>query len=162
MDSEALSFPDASFDAVTCRIAPHHFLDVPAALREIARVLRPGGHFALEDSIAPPDPALDSFINEVEKLRDPTHVRSYTEAEWRFMLEAAGLEIRSSQPNRKSHDIPEWIERSDIGPDATERVYDAFAAAPPAARQHFNIHYQNGRATTFTDDKLIFRADKPS
>ena len=32
-------------------------------------------------------------VEEAEKLRDPTHVRNYTEAEWRELLESAGLEV---------------------------------------------------------------------
>ena len=40
-DVEALSFADASFDAVTVRIAPHHFLDIAKALSEVAHVLAP-------------------------------------------------------------------------------------------------------------------------
>jgi ubiquinone/menaquinone biosynthesis C-methylase UbiE len=161
MDVDVLGFGDESFDVVTCRIAPHHFLDVERALQEIARVLCPGGQFGLEDSYAPADAGLDRFINEVERLRDPTHVRSYTEAEWRDMLRAAGFEIVRLEYHRKTHDVAEWIERSAIDQAAADRVYAAFAAASPQAREHFRIEYdEDGRALSFTDDKLILRADK--
>src|SRR4029079_13525729 len=91
MDVEDLAFPDASFDGVTCRIAAHHFHNVDRAIAEIARVLRPGGRFVLEDSMSPHNPVLDRFLNGVETLRDPTHIRSYTEIEWRSLIDAAGL-----------------------------------------------------------------------
>lgn len=42
-DAGALPFPDASFDRVTCRFGVMYFPDVPQALREVRRVLRPGG-----------------------------------------------------------------------------------------------------------------------
>ncbi|MGI8855261.1 MAG: class I SAM-dependent methyltransferase [Thermomicrobiales bacterium] len=42
-DVAALPFPDASFDRVTCRFGVMYFPDVPHALREVRRVLRPGG-----------------------------------------------------------------------------------------------------------------------
>jgi ubiquinone/menaquinone biosynthesis C-methylase UbiE len=160
MDVEALDFPDESFDVVTCRIAPHHFLDVQQAVQEMARVLRPGGQLGLEDSVAPPVSSLDRFINQVETLRDPTHVRSYTEDEWRSMLEAAGLEIRAAEPHHNTHDVAEWVERSGIGAEAVERVYAAFGAASPAARRHFNLGFNQSRVVSFIDDKVIFRADK--
>ena len=160
MDCEALSFPGESFDAVTCRIAAHHFLDVEAAVREVYRVLRPGGRFGLEDTTSPADPDLDRFLNEVEKLRDPTHVRNYTDMEWRSMLEAAGFAVKSVQLYRKTHGVAEWIERSGVDRDATERVYAAFAAAPVAAREYFEIAYDGGRAVRFTADQMIFRADR--
>ncbi|HEY7909293.1 MAG TPA: class I SAM-dependent methyltransferase [Thermomicrobiales bacterium] len=42
-DAEALPFADASFDCVTCRLGVMYFADVSRALREVRRVLRPGG-----------------------------------------------------------------------------------------------------------------------
>lgn len=42
-DAEALPFPDASFDLVIGHAVIHHLPDVPAALAEAFRVLRPGG-----------------------------------------------------------------------------------------------------------------------
>ena len=161
MDCEDLDFPDATFDAVTSRIAPHHFLDITRAIREIARVLRPGGQLALEDSCVPADPELDRFLNDVEKLRDPTHVRSYSEREWREMLEAAGFTLRTSRMYRKTHAVAEWVERSGIGQVAQDRLYAAFGASSPAARAYFYIQYDGEGAVRFTDDKLILRADLP-
>ena len=51
--AESLPLPDASVDLVVSTMSFHHWGDQAAALREIARVLRPGGHFILVD-IAPP------------------------------------------------------------------------------------------------------------
>jgi ubiquinone/menaquinone biosynthesis C-methylase UbiE len=45
-DAEALPFADASFDRVTCRFGVMFFPDVAVALREIHRVLKPGGRAA--------------------------------------------------------------------------------------------------------------------
>lgn len=42
-DLAALPFPDGAFDAIHARVALHFVPDVPAALRELRRVLRPGG-----------------------------------------------------------------------------------------------------------------------
>ncbi len=77
-DAELLSFADGSFDRVTCRIAPHHFPNMALAVREAARVLKPGGLFLLIDCMAPDDPELDAFDNTVEKWRDQSHGRSCT------------------------------------------------------------------------------------
>lgn len=160
MDAHALPLPDACFDGVTCRIAPHHFHALGRAVAEIARVLRPGGRFALEDSCAPADPELDRFVNAVERLRDPTHVRAHSEREWRAMLENAGLRVLASEIHRKTHAIEPWMERSGLDEAGRERVREAFRAAPEAARAHFALELEDGRPVRFTDDKLLLVAEK--
>src|SRR5436190_10801514 len=60
-DAEQLPFADGTFDRVTCRIAAHHFPNVAQFVREVARVLKPGGIFLLIDCMAPSDPELDAF-----------------------------------------------------------------------------------------------------
>jgi len=47
--AEALPFPDESFDVVTTTLSFHHWSDQREALREVRRILRPGGTFALAD-----------------------------------------------------------------------------------------------------------------
>ncbi len=160
MDVEALQFPDAVFDAVTCRIAAHHFLDCQKAVREMARVLKPGGRMVIEDNSVPEDPELDRFLNTVERIRDATHLRSYNEAEWRQMLAAAGLEVRHSRVHRVPHEIAGWLDRAGMDAAGKERVYAALAAASPAARRHFEIIGEADRPTFFSDDKLILLAVK--
>jgi ubiquinone/menaquinone biosynthesis C-methylase UbiE len=47
--AESLPFADASFDAVVTTISMHHWVDPAAGLRELARVLRPGGRAVIVD-----------------------------------------------------------------------------------------------------------------
>jgi ubiquinone/menaquinone biosynthesis C-methylase UbiE len=82
--AEDLPFADGSFDVVVTRIAPHHFDDVAAAVAELARVS--GNLVVVEDTLY-----VSEQVEQAEKLRDPTHVRSYSEHEWRAFLEEAGL-----------------------------------------------------------------------
>ena len=92
--AEALPFGDAQFDLVTCRIAPHHFLNMPQFLSETARVLKPGGLFVLVDTAVPDDaPDAAAWQNAVEVMRDPSHVQNYTQSEWRQLTEAEGLTV---------------------------------------------------------------------
>lgn len=162
MDVESLSFAAGTFDVVTCRIAAHHFLDPVKAAKEIARVLKKSGRFALEDSCAPDDPALDRFINHVEALRDPTHVRAYSKREWYDMLEAAGFEILTASMYRKTHDVADWIGKCAPGVNDPEKVYAALAAAPHAAGDYFDLKFQGNRAISYTDDKILILAAKVS
>jgi demethylmenaquinone methyltransferase/2-methoxy-6-polyprenyl-1,4-benzoquinol methylase len=52
-DCTALPFPDAVFDGLVCGYALRNFSDLPAALAETARVVRPGGRLAMLEVDAP-------------------------------------------------------------------------------------------------------------
>ncbi len=159
-DVEALAFEAATFDAVTCRIAPHHFFDIEKAIAEIARVLKPGGVFVLEDSFSPQAKRLDRFINTLEKLRDPTHVRAYTRREWRRMLIDAGFNVVRMENYRKTHDIEEWMTNSGCSDELKTSVRAMFIQAPAAALEHYEIQIEDGKPVKYTDDKFIVKAVK--
>lgn len=156
--AEGLPFPARRFSAVTCRVAAHHFRNVPAFLRAAHRVLERDGLLVLEDSVAPEDAGLDRWVNRVERWRDPAHVRSYTAAEWWTMLRGSGFEIRASRLFRRRLDYTAWIERQDPSPDRRRRLDRAFRKAPPAARNAFGIRVRQGNPTSFTLPKLLVRA----
>ncbi|KXK23418.1 MAG: Methyltransferase type 11 [Chloroflexi bacterium OLB15] len=82
-DAENLPFVENSFDLITCRIAPHHFPEPFRFVQEVARCLKPGGVFILQDLTVPDDEQAARFINSFERLRDPSHARMYAEYEWR-------------------------------------------------------------------------------
>lgn len=159
-DVEALAFSDASFDAVTCRIAPHHFLDIKKALAEIARVLKPAGVFVLEDSFSPQSKRLDRFINTLEKLRDPTHIRAYTKREWSRMLIEAGFKVARMENYRKTHNIEDWMSNSGCSEELKSSVRAMFVQAPAAAHDHYAIEIEDGKPIRYTDDKVIVKAVK--
>lgn len=119
-DAMQLPYEDDSFDVVTCRVCAHHFADPVAAVRETARVLKPGGRFLLVDSVAPEDPAEDTFFNAIELLRDRCHVRNYRVSEWLHMLRAAGFEAEHLDTFAVPLEFEEWVER--IGTPEAERA----------------------------------------
>lgn len=113
--AEALPFANGSFDVVACRIAAHHFDDVAAAVREMARVTR--RLVVIEDTLY-----ADEQVEAAERLRDPTHVRSYTEAEWRTYVTEAGLEIERVEHFPKRHFLGPWLERTGCVGQTAEQV----------------------------------------
>jgi ubiquinone/menaquinone biosynthesis C-methylase UbiE len=159
-DAESLPFAPASFDRVSCRIAPHHFPDLSAAVGEMLRVVKPGGLVGIIDSVVPDDPALDAFLNGIEKVRDPTHVRSCRVDEWTGILEQAGLFLLHVSRAWKEHAFAEWVTRTGQPPDVQREVESLFLSAFPRAREYFRIRIENGRVVSYSDEKGIFVGKK--
>jgi ubiquinone/menaquinone biosynthesis C-methylase UbiE len=102
---EDLPFAAASFDVVACRVAAHHFDDVEKAVFEMARVSR--DRVIVVDNLF-----LDERAEEADRVRDPSHVRNYTEQEWRELFEAAGLRIEEVRRSPKPIEVEPWLERA--------------------------------------------------
>jgi ubiquinone/menaquinone biosynthesis C-methylase UbiE len=155
-DAERLPFRTASFDRVVCRIAPHHFPDVRAAISEMVRVTRPGGKVGIIDSVVPQDPALDAFLNGVEKVRDPSHVRSYLLEEWVTFFKEAGLSLLHVSCAWKEHPFPEWVSRTGRPEVVQRQVEEMFLTAFPRARDFYRVRTVEGRVVSYSDEKGIF------
>lgn len=159
-DVEALPFADGAFDAVTCRIAPHHFADVPAAIREVRRVLSRRGSFLVQDILGHDDPEAHAFITEVERRRDPSHVRAYRVEEWRAFLGAAGLTVVDEARVRKVRLWDDWTGRMRMSADA-KRELEAFVhGAPERCRAEFDFTLAGDAIESFTDRMILLRADR--
>ena len=160
-DAEALPFPEADFDLVTTRIAPHHFPNPRQYVREVARVLRPGGLFVLDDNMAPADQDLDLFQNRFEQWRDPGHVRNNTIAEWSTWMRDAGLLVEHVEPLQiKRYEFAGWTEQMRM-PAAERDALEAWLlAAPPRCAEFFQIVVADGRVQSLTGRYGIIVARK--
>jgi SAM-dependent methyltransferase len=137
--AEHIPFDDGAFDVVVTRIAPHHFQDVRAAVAEMERVSN--RLVVVEDTL------FSSEAHEqAEKLRDPTHVRNYTEDEWRTFLADAGLEVEQVERFEKEHPLEDWLARTGCTGEEAKRVRELLADR------------MNEDGTAWTDTKLVIRA----
>ena len=159
-DVEALPFQNASFGVVTCRTAAHHFPAILPALREIARVLKPGGSLLLQDILGHDDRELAAFILEVEKRRDPSHVRSLPQREWVAFLKAVGMTVIDEGMVSKVRLWEEWTERMRMSPEAKADLEGFVLAAPARCREAFRFTIERGRIESFTDRMILLRADR--
>jgi len=110
--AEALPFADGHFDAVLCRFTAHHWADLHAGLSEARRVARAGALLAFIDTVAPDSRAADTHLQTIEYLRDPSHVRNYTQGELQAVLEQAGFAIDSMARRPLRMGFAEWTERT--------------------------------------------------
>lgn len=159
-DAEALPFKDESFGVVTCRIAAHHFPELLAPLRQVVRVLRRGGSFLVQDILGHDDAELAAFVLEVEKRRDPSHVRAFRQLEWTAFLRAVGLTVIDEAVMRKARPWDEWTGRMRMSPSDRRALEKFILSAPARCREAFEFQTQGDRIISFTDRMLLLRADK--
>jgi len=138
--AESLPFTDGAFDVVACRLAAHHFDPAQAAVAEMARVSR--RLVVLEDTLF-----VDDLVHEAELLRDATHVRQYTRAEWRALCDAAGLRVLAEAEFPTIHPMDEWLRATGCEGEAAAHVRELLA------------HVSAADGGTWTDTKIVFKAE---
>ena len=157
-DAEHLPVADASIDLITCRYAAHHFPRPAIAVREWARVLVPGGQLLLADVVSPDDLATDTVLNAAEVLRDPSHVRDHTVAQWFAMLEEAGFVADDLGRFPLRLEFASWTERMRTPAPVAAQIRALFAAAPATVRETLRVEDDG----TFTVPVALLRGSLPS
>jgi SAM-dependent methyltransferase len=152
--AEHLPFEDETFDFVASRFSAHHWRDFDAGLREARRTLKRGGRAAFVDVVAPGQALFDTHLQAVELLRDHSHVRDYTSAQWLDTLGRAGFTVDACRTWRLRMDFPVWIARMQT-PDENVRAIRALQnAASTETKAHFAIETDG----SFSLDMLMIEA----
>jgi ubiquinone/menaquinone biosynthesis C-methylase UbiE len=150
----SLPFADAAFCMVITRFSAHHWLDVPTALREVRRVLKPNGVFVIIDITAPETPLYDTTLQAVELLRDGSHVREYRPSEWRQMLDEAGFTSERAGDWKLTMQFDDWTARMRTPTERITAIRSLLRSAPQETRSYFTVQPDD----SFTIDSTLFRA----
>lgn len=159
-DAETMPFAAEAFDWICCRIAAHHFPSPDAFVRESARVLAPGGCFALLDNVAPEQDAADRLYNEIERRRDPSHYRAWKKSEWLRRVELAGLRVEQLAQSRKTFRFDAWCDRMSVPADERARLEADMLNQPEAMRRALGVQTSDGRLVSFEGDYMLLKARK--
>lgn len=151
---EKLPFADASYDMLGCRYSAHHWQDVDTGIAEARRVLKKGAPAFFVDVIAAETPLLDTHLQCVELLRDTSHVRNYSQAEWRTKLTRAGFRIDQVTTWRVRMEFPVWIARMATPAPLATAIRMVQDSAPVEVRRHFAIEPDG----SFMLDMALFEA----
>ncbi|KER87448.1 SAM-dependent methyltransferase [Xanthomonas arboricola pv. celebensis] len=149
--AECLPFETGSIDAVVSRYSAHHWSDLGQALREVRRVLRPDGIAAFVDVVAPGLPLLDTHLQAIELLRDTSHVRDYSVAQWLQTLGDAGLQVQRHHCQRLQLDYLSWVDRM----RTPEVLRAAIRALQGAAVDEVREYFQIAADGSFSTDVLV-------
>lgn len=154
--AERLPFADASFDVVFSRYSAHHWSDLGLALREVRRVLRPGGRAAFIDVVSPGRPLLDTYLQSVEVLRDHSHVHDYSAAEWSRLVAEAGLNAGARSLQRLRLEFTSWVTRM----RTSELMQQAVRALQQGVGQEVRDYFAIEEDGSFTVDVIVLWAGK--
>ncbi|RRZ88916.1 class I SAM-dependent methyltransferase [Erwinia sp. 198] len=152
--AEALPFAAASFDVVISRYSAHHWHDVGQALREVKRVLKPGGKFILMDIASPGQPVQDVWLQTVEMLRDPSHVRNYSQGDWLKRVNESGMIVNRLVMDRLDLAFASWIERMQTPQTLTQAILLLQEKASASVKRHYALQPDG----SFSTDTLMFQA----
>lgn len=153
--AERLPFADGEFDVVLSRYSAHHWRDVGQALREVRRVLRPGGTACFIDVAAPGQALLDTYLQTVEVLRDTSHVRDYSPAEWARLLGEAGLVLSDCRRQRLRLEFTSWVERMRTPEVMRQAIRALQQSVGDEVRDYFEIDAEG----SFSTDVLVLWAN---
>jgi SAM-dependent methyltransferase len=158
-DATALEFEDAGFDGAVTRFSFHHIPAPQRALEEMARVVRSGGYLVVADHARDEDPDVAAWVEEIERLRDPSHWACLTPQRMRAIGDAAGLTLDQEQLIPFELDFEDWRDRSSGGPAAASLIDRLLDEAPPGAEAFRVLGEGSERRLALVN--MVFRWRRP-
>jgi ubiquinone/menaquinone biosynthesis C-methylase UbiE len=143
-DVEELQFPAGSFEIVTCRFTFHHFARPDRALREMTRVLAPGGRIILYDTVAAAEVDKAALHNAIEFARDPSHVKMYRDTEFQELFKAAGLQVKGRVTTLMKRHLGHWMAFVDADEAHVRRVKTLMLSAVEGNAAGLGIRERGG------------------
>ena len=157
--AEALPFTDQSIDLVSSRDSAHHFRDFEKVLNEAHRILKFGGSLLMADSVAPEQDDIASWMNNIERRRNCSHVESRKISTIAKILTDNGFRVANGAYQRIYLRFNEWTADTNLEREEVETLQRDFLRAPDATRETFQVAPIHGNIT-FSWPYWVFRAVK--
>lgn len=158
--AEELPLANDEFSLVVSRHAPHHFHRLDKFLGEVRRVLQPAGRFVLADQISPSDQVRD-WVDRWERMRDPSHFRQRTVAEWRELAQAAGFSWVRDQLVQYELPFDWWVKQAGCNEETVRQLQQLAKDADDIVRQELGIKFdESGQVESFLEPMLVARMER--
>lgn len=136
-DAQSLPFAEGSLDLAVTSYSLHHVPAPDRVVREMARVVRPGGRVGVLDMVSPEDPSAAEVRDRIEQARDPSHTRALPRNEFERVFAAAGLRILATETDVHPRSFDHWMhvagwKRGDREYVLTRRLLEATMAGVDA------------------------------
>ncbi len=137
--AESLPFDDGQFCVVASRYSAHHWLNLPDALKEMRRVVKPGGYLLMIDIEGDENALVDTHLQAIELLRDRSHIRDRSPSEWERLITEAGFSEIVHQSWMTRLAFEPWVTRMRTSPDRVAMIRTMQQEAPAEVRQALAI-----------------------
>lgn len=154
--AEELPCPSESFDVVASRYSAHHWHAFTEGLAQMRRVMKPGGLAIFMDVVTPGVPLLDTWLQSMELLRDPSHVHNASLEEWQATLTSVGFKVDQVSKYRLRLEFISWIERMKTPETHVNAIRSLQRRASAAVTDYFEIEGDG----SFTVDTALIVAHK--
>jgi SAM-dependent methyltransferase len=158
--AHALPFRDELFDAVTCRLVLNHARRPERIIKEIVRVLRPGGILILAELLGVDNPVKRATQNAIEERRNAAHVAARGAEQYNKLLTDAGLQIEAKETVTFERGLDEWLAIYHTDRADAAVVREMIEAGLETDAAGINARRQGG--TLVFDQRMVYvRAIKP-
>lgn len=144
-DATRADLADASCDGAVTRFSIHHIPAPARLLKELARVVRPGGKVVVLDHVADDDAEARSWVQEVERLRDRSHWASLSPAAMTALGQRADLTLLDDRGFSFDLDFDDWLSRGTQDPTALSLIESALQLRPRGTERFTVIPSTKGR-----------------
>jgi ubiquinone/menaquinone biosynthesis C-methylase UbiE len=137
--AEPLPFETGSFSLVVTRYAFHHFQHPDRVIAELIRVCKPGGRVLIAD-VAQPDDKVAGY-DEIEMLRDPSHVHALSRAEFAGLLVSPQMEAARFSEYKVEMSLESQLAASFPVPGGAIKIRDLLQQDVGLDRRGFSAHW---------------------
>lgn len=158
-DGAHLPLESGSIDLVASAQSLHHIWEPLHIIKEMKRVMAPGGRVLIVDQAAPERFEQATAMNELETIRDPSHAASRPPSAFRILLSAAGLEIADENVVEVTERLSGWMWPDEFPPDRISAVRDFIEHRG----EHTGMNWRrDGDDWVYTRQRIMMLAERPS